>query len=67
MGRYPGDPEKLRVIGLESRQHRNRLGPGPVTVAGRRFWADEVEVVIRVALPAVWEAGGQQARPGRRP
>lgn len=55
MGRYPRDPLQLRVLGLERRVVTRHLGPGPLKVGKRRFWVDDVEVVIRFAVPAVWE------------
>lgn len=63
VGRYPADPHKLDVVGIEAHLRRRRLGPGPVKVGARRFWAEEVEVVIRYAVPSVWRASGQ--RPSR--
>lgn len=63
MGRYEKDPFELRVFGLESRSRTHHLGPGPLQVGKRRFWVDDVEVVIRYAVPTVWEP----PRTGRRP
>lgn len=65
MARYPGNPDRIHVLGLQSCCRRRRLGPGLVRVGTRRFWAEEVEVVIRFAVPAVWRP--EPRRPGPSP
>lgn len=63
MSRYWGDPLRLRVLGLESHVRTRHLGPGTLRVGRRRFWVEDVEIVIRYSVPAVWQPGPSTARP----
>ncbi len=67
MGRYPSDPLRMRVLGLERRVRTHHLGPGTLRVGKRRFWVEDVEVVVRYSLPVIWEPGTTGAPPSQRP
>ncbi|NLG68463.1 MAG: hypothetical protein GX496_02685 [Firmicutes bacterium] len=57
----------MRVLGFERRVRTRHLGPGTLRVGKRRFWVEDVEVVVRYSLPVIWEPGPAGMPPSQRP